>query len=270
VTLYEAASGKRPFEADTLVALTHKVVHDPVPPAPVLPPFLQGILARAMEKDPDGRYTDASAMATDLQRQQVSPPPAPRPGHWPAPPPPARLLTGELPPTPGWHPPPAPSPLLADRHAPTLLGDWPSDAAPLAPYADPVPLIPRDPPDIRALIGNTSGMGSSQLVPPEIARGWNWGAFGLTPLWGIAHNTWLALLCFSVFLCPPFGILTWGIVALIMGAFGNQWAWQNRRWQSVEQFYEVQRKWALWGLATSGVGLLFFIFAVLYWLLRQG
>jgi hypothetical protein len=29
---------------------------------------------------------------------------------------------------------------------------------------------------------------------------------------------------------------------------GNEWAWKNKRWTSVEDFHRVQRMWALWGL----------------------
>ncbi|HET6457092.1 MAG TPA: hypothetical protein VFI02_22055, partial [Armatimonadota bacterium] len=27
---------------------------------------------------------------------------------------------------------------------------------------------------------------------------------------------------------------------------GSEWAWQNRRWESVEQFKKVQRTWVIW------------------------
>ncbi|MDW7651180.1 MAG: hypothetical protein SCK29_11100 [Bacillota bacterium] len=33
----------------------------------------------------------------------------------------------------------------------------------------------------------------------------------------------------------------------VLGIKGNEWAWQNRQWDSVEQFHIVQKKWALWG-----------------------
>lgn len=29
---------------------------------------------------------------------------------------------------------------------------------------------------------------------------------------------------------------------------GRELAWQNKRWESVEHFNEVQRKWSLWGI----------------------
>ena len=34
----------------------------------------------------------------------------------------------------------------------------------------------------------------------------------------------------------------------ILGAKGSAWAWRNKRWESVEHFRKVQRKWAIWSL----------------------
>ena len=85
---------------------------------------------------------------------------------------------------------------------------------------------------------NTSGQGHAATVPAEIDR-WNWGAFLLNWIWGIENNTFLALLMFV-----PLVSL---VMAFILGAKGSSWAWRNKRWESVEQFRTVQRKWAIWG-----------------------
>jgi hypothetical protein len=42
---------------------------------------------------------------------------------------------------------------------------------------------------------NTSRQGDSSIVP-EAVKGWNWGAFALTWIWGICNKVWLALLVF--------------------------------------------------------------------------
>lgn len=34
----------------------------------------------------------------------------------------------------------------------------------------------------------------------------------------------------------------------VLGFKGNEWAWRNKEWQSVEQFHSVQRKWATWSI----------------------
>lgn len=75
---------------------------------------------------------------------------------------------------------------------------------------------------------------------PDELRGWNWGAFLLTLIWGISHNVWIALLA----LIPYVGI----VMAFVLGFKGNEWAWKNRKFASVEEFRAVQREWAKWGL----------------------
>jgi len=95
---------------------------------------------------------------------------------------------------------------------------------------------------------NTSGCVGG-VVPAEIAR-WNWGAFFLNWIWGIGNNTYKALLMFVpiVNLIMPF----------VLGAKGSSWAWQNRRWESVEAFKTTQRKWAFWGVVVFAVYILLF------------
>ena len=89
-------------------------------------------------------------------------------------------------------------------------------------------------------IENTSGQGPASQVPAEIRR-WNWGAFLLNWIWGIRHNTLAALLVFV----PLLGFF-W---LFVCGARGSEWAWRNRRWESIGQFRATQRRWALWGVA---------------------
>ena len=98
---------------------------------------------------------------------------------------------------------------------------------------------------------NTSGTAGAQ-APREILR-WNWGAFLLTPIWSIAHQVWIGLLCFV----PYVG---W-IMSIVLGIKGSEWAWQNRRFDSIQQFREVQRVWMLWGVGITlfGVALGFFL-----------
>jgi cation transporter-like permease len=76
------------------------------------------------------------------------------------------------------------------------------------------------------------------VVPAEIDR-WNWGAFLLNWIWGIGNNTFIALLTFI----PFFGLA----MPFVLGARGSAWAWRNGRWDSIEHFKRVQRKWAIWG-----------------------
>jgi len=102
-------------------------------------------------------------------------------------------------------------------------------------------------------VGNTSGMGKSAQIPPEI-RGWNWGACFLGIIWGVAHNVWISIAC----LVP----VLWIIMPFVLGAEGNKLAWQNKKWASVEQFKRSQRTWARWGLGVFGVNAVMFLFIV--------
>ena len=87
---------------------------------------------------------------------------------------------------------------------------------------------------------NLSGHGPAASVPEEVKR-WSWGAFLLSWIWGIGNNTWIALLCFV-----PFVNL---VMPFVLGANGNEFAWRNRRWESLEHFHKVQKAWAVAGVA---------------------
>ena len=89
---------------------------------------------------------------------------------------------------------------------------------------------------------NTSGQGLSATVPAEII-GWNWGAFLLTWVWGIGNRVWLALLALIPF--PLVGLA----MAILLGVKGNEWAWQSKKWESIQQFRKTQRIWLYWGIA---------------------
>jgi serine/threonine protein kinase/tetratricopeptide (TPR) repeat protein len=71
VVLYEMATGKKPFATGNVITTLEAVLNrKPVSPLrlnPALPPDLEGIIGRAMEKDREHRYPDALAMKADLQ-----------------------------------------------------------------------------------------------------------------------------------------------------------------------------------------------------------
>jgi hypothetical protein len=86
---------------------------------------------------------------------------------------------------------------------------------------------------------NNSGQGKVDQLPDGI-KGWSWGAFFLSWIWALGNKTWIGLLA----LIPYIGF----IMAIILGIKGRQWAWQNKRWDSVEHFQRVQKKWSFWGV----------------------
>jgi beta-lactam-binding protein with PASTA domain/tRNA A-37 threonylcarbamoyl transferase component Bud32 len=72
VVLYEMTTGRLPFEGDTPVSVALKHVNeDAVPPRqvnPNMPPAIEAIILRAMEKDLSRRYLSAEQMRDDLLR----------------------------------------------------------------------------------------------------------------------------------------------------------------------------------------------------------
>ena len=72
VTLYEMATGRLPFDRETHGATYGAILHEqPETPShwnPELPPPLDGIITKALEKDRALRYQHASEMRADLQR----------------------------------------------------------------------------------------------------------------------------------------------------------------------------------------------------------
>jgi serine/threonine protein kinase len=82
VILYEMLTQRVPFEAETPLATLMKHVNDPLPLprslAPTIPAELEGVILRAMAKQPEDRYADVPAMVTGLtaalQAAQIEPP----------------------------------------------------------------------------------------------------------------------------------------------------------------------------------------------------
>ena len=82
---------------------------------------------------------------------------------------------------------------------------------------------------------NNSGMGDRcNQVPFELKEKWNWGAFLMPVIWGLANHVYQALWCFV----PIIGFF----YSFYLGAHGNEFAWKHHYWESVEEFRRVQRK----------------------------
>lgn len=136
---------------------------------------------------------------------------------------------------------------------------------------------------------NNSGQGKIALIPREGKR-FNWGGFFFTWIWGLANNSYITLISLGLavisFLVPFFvGIFTgisgdsasmgvgfvlifilnliFGIAGIVLriwfGVKGNEWAWQNKRWQSIAHFNSVQKIWAIVGSVLVGVTILIYL-----------
>lgn len=96
------------------------------------------------------------------------------------------------------------------------------------------PIAPQPSPSSTAGTTNKSGQGSGSVVPEEV-KGWSWGAFLLSWIWGIGNSVWLALLVFL-----PIASL---VMPFVLGFKGREWAWRAKRWDSIEHFKKTQRTW---------------------------
>lgn len=102
---------------------------------------------------------------------------------------------------------------------------------------------------------NTSGMGKDHPLPAGI-KGWSWGALFWNWIWAIGNKTWIGLLA----VIPYIGF----IVVIVLALKGREWAWQNKRWESVEHFQRVQRAWSIWAGIVFVVALLAGVLIAMY------
>lgn len=69
--LYEVASGRRPFDADSVIDTLHKIIYEPTPSIsdlnPSAPSDLQRIVRRSLAKEPGKRYQTIRDVANDLE-----------------------------------------------------------------------------------------------------------------------------------------------------------------------------------------------------------
>jgi serine/threonine protein kinase/dipeptidyl aminopeptidase/acylaminoacyl peptidase len=69
--LFEAATGKQPFAADSVVKSLHKIIYEPAPVIkdlnPSAPADLQRIVRRCLAKDPEDRYQTIKDIAIELR-----------------------------------------------------------------------------------------------------------------------------------------------------------------------------------------------------------
>ena len=136
-----------------------------------------------------------------------------------------------------------------------------------------------------ALIENTSGMNGDVPLPISTYK-WNWGSFFLNWIWLMNHGlkaaglAWL-LIAWSIdlvayifgkalqtpFLYPlvaNFILLIYLGVSIYLGLNGHSIAWKNRRYQSIDQYLQVETAWMRWAI---GIFIASFILGILLSLL---
>ncbi len=87
------------------------------------------------------------------------------------------------------------------------------------------------------------GEGALETMPNELNQ-WNWAAFLWGPIWAWGHRVTLGWL----FFIPYVNI----VMFFVFGANANKWAWEAKKYQSVEQYKAKQKKWVrawlfIWG-----------------------
>lgn len=104
---------------------------------------------------------------------------------------------------------------------------------------------------------------------------WSWGAFVLSWIWGFFNGCWwiflvkLGFFLLSVLLWwVPFAIIFILIAdmgtSILFGVKGMEWAWNNRKWNSVEDFNQTQRTWNNVGLVLFLLGIFLSIFSLVF------
>lgn len=89
----------------------------------------------------------------------------------------------------------------------------------------------------------------------EQVKGWNWGAFVFSWIWAFSHNLGSVAV---ISLIASF--LNMGLFASIfLGIAGNEYAWKSRRFSSVEEFKDTQKKWTTAALIVLFFGILMFM-----------
>lgn len=111
---------------------------------------------------------------------------------------------------------------------------------------------------------NTSGQGKKAVVPKEI-KGWNWGAFLLTWIWGLSHRVLISLLIPISIMISTIAISLWGLYHItrvpfllilslvcfiiismfVLGIKGNEWAWRAKHYDSIKGFKNRENKWSI-------------------------
>jgi eukaryotic-like serine/threonine-protein kinase len=76
VVLYEMLSGRRPFDGNSYAAILRAVLHDEPQPLVAVPAVVGGIVRRALNKAPQGRYRSAAQFHADLELARGSAAPA--------------------------------------------------------------------------------------------------------------------------------------------------------------------------------------------------
>ncbi len=98
----------------------------------------------------------------------------------------------------------------------------------------------------RTMLFDRDVIDNSRQTVPEFK--WNWGAFGLYPIWGFFNGcSWgIAVSIFLGWLYP--------IPNIIFGICGSSWSWDNKKWKNIDEFNDAQASWKTAGTIFGTLG----------------
>lgn len=198
-------------------------------------------------------WQQVDAAAAPAAAPPPAAPPAVMPAAMPAQPP---VAAPAQPPT---YSPPVVAPVappVQPAYTPPVTTAPPAYPAPAQPvYGTPMAYPPS--------YGGENNSGNPQApIPPEVeAMGWSWGGFGLNWIWGLGNKVYLALLC----LIPCVNLF----VAIWLGISGHKLAWQNRRFDSFEQYKDTMKAWNTWGIVVFCISIVINIISAVAQVLIQ-
>ena len=99
-----------------------------------------------------------------------------------------------------------------------------------------------------------TALGEKEEILPDQVRGFNLGAFLLTPIWCIVHGLWyvtVGMVVVQAFV--PYGWIASMLASVVFGIIGNQITLQRKHYRNLAEFKQVQRIWAIAGVAAVAI-----------------
>lgn len=110
---------------------------------------------------------------------------------------------------------------------------------------------------------------SSDVLPEEVKKRFNWGAFFFSWIWGLNHKQPILLLALLFGCIPYLGVIAVLGMQIWAGLNGNQWAWQSGRFSTVDDMENCQVIWAKWALGVLIAYIVIIVLAIAFPMMAQ-
>ena len=107
----------------------------------------------------------------------------------------------------------------------------------------------------RTMLFDRDVIDNSRQTVPEFK--WNWGAFGLYPIWGFFNGCSWGI-AVSIFLGSLYPIPT-----IIFGICRRSWSWDNKKSKNIDEFNDAQASWKTAGTIFGTLGFLGWLLYIL-------